>query len=77
MRCQICKNGETQKDTTTVTFENDTATLVFKSVPAEVCNNCGEVYIDEKTTSHLLELAEKETRDGVQVDIRKYTTQIA
>lgn len=77
MRCQICKNGETQKNTTTVTFENDSATLVFKCVPADVCINCGEVYIDENTTAHLLELAAEEARDGVLVDIRKYTAKIA
>jgi YgiT-type zinc finger domain-containing protein len=42
MKCVICKQGETQPGTTTMTLERDTTTLVFKNVPAQVCENCAE-----------------------------------
>lgn len=72
MPCVICKQGETQPGTTTVTLERDGTTLVFKSVPAQVCENCGEAYLDSETTSHLLEVAEAAVKAGVQVAIRDY-----
>ncbi|MGZ3610756.1 MAG: type II toxin-antitoxin system MqsA family antitoxin, partial [Ktedonobacteraceae bacterium] len=54
MRCVICKQGETQPGTTTMTLERDSTTVVFKNVPAEVCQICGEAYLDAATTRHLL-----------------------
>jgi len=46
--------------------------LVFKKVPAEVCEVCGEEYVDERTTARLLATAEEAVRAGVQVDVREY-----
>lgn len=72
MKCVICKNGETAPGTTSILLEQGATTLVFKNVPAEVCQNCGEGYMDEETTDHLLQMAEDAIRLGVQVDIRQY-----
>ena len=55
-----------------VTLERNSITLVIKGVPAEVCPNCGEEYVDEQTTRKLLKTAEEAIRVGVQVDIRDY-----
>ena len=72
MKCMICKHGETKKGTTTVTLEKDGSTIVFKEVPAQICDNCGEEYIDESTTKALLKKAREIAKNGVEVDIRKY-----
>ncbi len=72
MKCVICKYGETQSGTTTMTLERNTTTVVFKNVPAEVCDNCGEAYLDAETTGHLLHIVEDAARLGVQVDVRSY-----
>ena len=72
MKCIICKQGETKPGKATVTLERDGMTLVFKSVPANICANCGEEYVDEKTTKELLRAAEEAIKAGVQVDIREY-----
>ncbi len=72
MYCVICKNGNTRQDTATVTLERDGTTLVIKDVPAQVCQNCGEEYVDEKTTGALLRIAEEAALAGVQVDVRSY-----
>ena len=72
MKCVICKQGETKPGKATVTLERDGMTLVFKSVPANICANCGEEYVDEKTTKELLKSAEEAIKAGVQVDIREY-----
>ena len=72
MRCVICKHGETKSGKATVTLARDQLTLVVKGVPAEVCENCGEEYVDEPTTKHLLETAQEAAQAGVEVDVREY-----
>ena len=72
MRCVVCKQSETRPGKATVTLERDGVTLVIKGVPAQVCPNCGEEYIDEDTTQKLLAGAEEAMREGVRVDIRDY-----
>ncbi len=72
MKCVICKQGETQPGTTTITLERDSTTVVFKNVPAEVCQICGEPYLDVNTTRHLLHVVEEAACVGVQVDVRSY-----
>jgi YgiT-type zinc finger domain-containing protein len=72
MRCIICKQGKTSPGKTTVTLEKDGLTLVIKNVPADVCENCGEEYIDGEITKRLLNIAEEVAQSGVQVDIRSY-----
>jgi YgiT-type zinc finger domain-containing protein len=72
MRCVICKQGEIRPGTATVMLERNGMTLVVKSVPARVCENCGEEYVDEDVTARLLREAEDAARSGVQVDIREY-----
>jgi YgiT-type zinc finger domain-containing protein len=73
MRCVVCRKGETKAGKTTVTLEKNGATLVFKGVPARVCANCGEEYVDEEITATLLKSADKAARAGIQVEIRQYT----
>lgn len=72
MKCVICKHGVTIPGKVTVTLERDGMTLVVKGVPARVCENCGEAYLDEAISRQLLETAEKAVRAGVQVEIREY-----
>ena len=72
MKCVICKQGETRPGKTTVTLQRDGTTLVVVNVPAEVCENCGEAYVDEATAGELLRRAEEATRAGVVLDIREY-----
>jgi len=72
MKCMICKHGETKQGTTTVTLEKGSSTIVFKEVPAQICDNCGEKYIDKTTTKELLSKARNIVKNGVEIDIRKY-----
>ncbi len=76
MTCVICKNGKTRLGKATVALEREDTTLVIKSVPAQVCVNCGEKYVDEEMTSDLLKTAGEAARARVQVDVRHYTAAI-
>lgn len=72
MTCAICRCGETRIGTATVTLNRNELTVVFRGVPARVCDNCGEEYVDETTTSRLLRIAEEAGKVGVLVDVRQY-----
>ena len=72
MRCVICKHGQTQSSHVTVTLDRGGSTLIFRNVPADVCDNCGEQYVDSQTTAKLLAEAERAAQSGVEVEVRSY-----
>lgn len=72
MRCVVCKQSETRPGVTTVTFERGESTFVVREVPAQVCPNCGEDYVDAKVAAELLRSSEDLSRAGAQVDVRRY-----
>ena len=72
MNCIICRQADTVPGVTTVTLEREGATLVFKEVPAQVCPNCGEAYVDECITNQLLRTAEEMVHAGAEVDVRGF-----
>lgn len=72
MKCPICKQGETALGTATVTLERGRLTLVVKDVPAEVCQNCGEEYVDENATAQLLAKVKSEALAGTEINVRHF-----
>ncbi|RJO68592.1 MAG: type II toxin-antitoxin system MqsA family antitoxin [Myxococcales bacterium] len=75
MKCVICKHGETRPGTATLTADRGGSTLVIRNVPALICDNCGEEYFDEETTTRVLRQVEGLSEAGVQVEIRRYTSE--
>jgi hypothetical protein len=47
-------------------------TIVFREVPALVCENCGEAFHDEAVTASLLQQAEQAALAGVEIDVRRF-----
>ena len=74
MTCVICRTAETRNGKATVTLQRGQTIVVFKGVPARVCPNCGEQYVDEAIGADLLRTAEEAARAGVEVDIREYAS---
>jgi YgiT-type zinc finger domain-containing protein len=72
MKCQICKHGETTAGEATITLERGGAAIVFRHVPAQICQTCGEQYVDQKTTAKLLSQADSALKSGVEVEVRAY-----
>jgi YgiT-type zinc finger domain-containing protein len=72
MKCVICRHGQTEPGRTTVTLTRGNTTVVFRDVPALICDNCGEEYVDEGTTARLLAIAEDAARSGVLFVVRDY-----
>jgi YgiT-type zinc finger domain-containing protein len=72
MQCMMCRHGETEPGTTTMTLERDTTTVVLNHVPAEVCRVCGEAYLNAEATEHLLHIIEEAASAGVLVQVRSH-----
>jgi len=72
MRCVICGHRGTKPGTTTIPLERGDFLLVMRNVPAEICENCGEAYVDEKTISHLLAEANALAKSGAKVEVRSF-----
>ena len=72
MICLVCKHGEAKPGRATVTMQRDGCTVIFKGVPADVCENCGEYYVSEDVTRELLRRAETAARNGAEVEILAY-----
>ncbi|CUS06297.1 conserved protein of unknown function [Candidatus Promineifilum breve] len=72
MKCIICRQAEVIPGLTTVTLERGGLTLVIKGVPARVCPNCGEAYLDEDVSARLLLDAEAMAEAGTLVDVRQF-----
>ena len=53
-------------------LQRDGATVVISDVPAQVCENCGEEYVDEKVAEKRAGCRAGSARAGVRVEIRDY-----
>ena len=71
MKCPICKHGETKNGSATVVLERNKTTLVFKHVPADICDCCGEEFINENISSELFSTAKQAVEIDAQVDVRE------
>jgi YgiT-type zinc finger domain-containing protein len=69
MKCVICKNGETAKGKTTVTLDKSGSVVVIKGVSANICDNCSEYYLDDKTTGEVLKKANEAYQKGAEIEV--------
>lgn len=72
MKCAICKNGYTKPGTTTVVLEKEQTVLVFKEVPACICENCGEEYVTSEVNAQLLEKANDALNRKVTLELLEF-----
>ncbi|MBL1274686.1 MAG: type II toxin-antitoxin system MqsA family antitoxin [Ectothiorhodospiraceae bacterium] len=70
--CIICKQGETQPKTATVTLERGTTTVAIKGVPADVCENCGEYCLSEEMTDRVLAMSEEVVAHGAEIEVLRF-----
>ena len=72
MRCVICRNGETRDGVASLLLERDGATVVIRGVPAQICDTCGEEYVDEAAAQRVMEDAQSAIQRGAVVEIQDY-----
>lgn len=72
MTCAICKTGDTRPGTVAVTLQRGETTVLVKDVPADVCGNCGEYYLDETVARRIYGQAEDAAGRHAEVEILRY-----
>ena len=72
MKCSICKNGLMEGGHTTVTLSRGTSTLIIKEVPAHVCDNCGEYWLDSDIAKIVYSIADEAVKKGAEVEICRF-----
>ena len=71
--CPVCKNGMLKKGTTTVTVERGETLVIFKKVPADICDNWGAYFPDDTTSEDLFKRATDALNKGTELEIMKLT----
>jgi len=71
MKCPVCRHGETRPGAVTVPLDGGDVVIVFREVPALVCENYGEAFHDEAVTAALLKQAEQAAA-GVEIEVRRF-----
>ena len=72
MKCAICQNGSTTEGYTTLVLERDQTLVVFKSVPAQICSNCGEEHVSSAVNRTLLSRAQREWEGGIILEVLNF-----
>jgi YgiT-type zinc finger domain-containing protein len=72
MTCVICKTGLLEKGNVIVTLNRDNSVIIFKNVPADVCGNCGEYYLNEDVTEDILCRAKEAVKNKPEIEILLY-----
>ncbi len=71
IRCPLCK-GRMRLGRTDVTFRRGRSVVVVESIPALVCENCGEASIDAAASKTSYEIAEREIARGAALEFCTY-----
>ena len=74
MICVICRQAETHTGPTPVTLARGEFRLVVNSVPARLCPNCGETYVEKEVAERLLRIARHTLEAGLSNVRYEYST---
>ena len=73
MNCLICRQGQLVPGFTTVKLDQEEINLTVKGVPAGVCPNCGDAYLDEKVATRLLQIVKQSIESGEPKEFLEYS----
>ena len=68
MKCGICGAG-TKSGLTTVSIDNGTGVIVVRNVPANICERCGEEWIDSKNAMRVETITKRASKDNAQIEV--------
>ena len=73
MNCPLCKSKMVE-GTTVLTFKMEgSQILVIKDVPALICDQCGEEFVDIQTSRNVEKQVNKAVADGISMGFLSYT----
>lgn len=72
MKCPLCK-GEMTKGTTILPYSfDDGRVVVVLNVPALVCKQCGDEFVEVAVTRNVEKILERVQRDGMRMGFVEY-----
>ena len=72
MKCPLCK-GEMQKGKTSMPYETGKDRLiVLKNVPALICEQCGEIFIEYSVLNRVERFLETAEKSGITLGFLEY-----
>jgi YgiT-type zinc finger domain-containing protein len=72
VNCVICKTGQTQRGTATVTLQRGETTVLIKGTPADICEDCGEYYLEEEVARIVYGQADSAVQRRAEVEIIRH-----
>ncbi len=66
--CPLC-GGQKMLGETTFTADLESCLIVVRKVPAKVCEQCGESWLEQKTAKKLEELVQEARKKEAEVEI--------
>lgn len=72
VNCTICKTGQTSPGRVAVTLQRGESVVVIKDVPARVCVDCGEYYLEEAVAERIHSLGEDAVERHAEVEVLWY-----
>ena len=76
MNCALCKGNLTLGRVNHIIDLGD-GIIIIKNVPANICNQCGEYYVDTQTAIKLEEIVDELRKNRVEVLIINYNEMVA
>lgn len=77
MNCVICKSHLEKKEVNHIVDLGESGIIIVKNVPANVCTQCGEYYLDTGTAIKLENIIEEIRKNKAEVLIIKYSDKVA
>jgi len=74
MICLMCRQAEIVDGLISINFARGEFRLVMNGVPARVCPNCGESYVDEEVVVVLLQSSEEVSKAGMLEAVIEYNS---
>ena len=72
MKCVMCKGGALSPGKTTVKVQRGETLVIIKDVPADVCRNCGEAYLDGNVALKIEKQVEEAVARHTEIEILRY-----
>jgi YgiT-type zinc finger domain-containing protein len=73
MICLVCRQAQLIPGFTTVKLVHEEINLTVRVVPASVCPNCGDAYLDEKVATRLLQIVKRSIEAGECMEFLEYS----
>lgn len=71
MVCVMCK-GDLTEGTISYSADHNSQFLLIRKVPALICSQCGEFFLDDETLARIEQVIESAKKTNVEIEVLKF-----